>query len=153
MGLHHREGQAVLGEHVRHGEFPAKSIPPVGEIHLSDFVRIGLQQNRHPYVLQSGDGAVFIRENRHGKNHAVIFSPVVLQKTRVHPPLFPGFDPAVSRQSLIHHDALISGLQNGLFHFLPGLQHQFARHKSPVAKRQDKFHRLHFHRLLSRFTF
>ena len=65
MGLQHGKRHLVLGENVRHGEFSAESVPPVGEVHLPDFVRIGLHQDGHPRILQGCDGSVFVRKDGH----------------------------------------------------------------------------------------
>ena len=51
MGFQHRKWHLILGEHVRNGEFPTIRIPPVGKIHLTNFIRISLHQNGHTCIL------------------------------------------------------------------------------------------------------
>ena len=42
------------------------------EIHLADFVGIGVQKDRHAAILEGGDGAVLVAEVRQAKNDAVV---------------------------------------------------------------------------------
>ena len=63
----------------------------MGEVQLADLVRIGLHEDRHARVLQSGDGAVLVHENRHAEDHAVILSFVLLEPRGVLQALVAGF--------------------------------------------------------------
>ena len=72
VGFHYRKRNLILGKYIGHREFSAVCITSVGKIHFSDFIRIGLHQNRNACVLQGCDCTVFVRKNRHGKNHAIV---------------------------------------------------------------------------------
>ena len=143
MGLHHGEGHVVLAEHIRHGELAAVSVPAVLEVHLADLVRIGLHQNGHTSVLQGGDGAVFVRENGHGEDHAVILALVLLEPFGVQAALVTGFHAAETGQLRIHGDVVIARIGDGLDHILTGTVDQFARHEAAVAETKGKGHLFH----------
>ena len=140
MGLEHREGHAVLGEHVGDGEFAAEGVAPVLEVHLADFVGIGLHENGHARVLKGGDGAVFVGEDGHGENHAVVFALVLFEPLGVEQALVPGLDAAVAGQARVHGDVVVARVGDGLDHVVPRAVDQFPGHKAAVAKCQSKGH-------------
>ena len=150
--LEHRERHAVLAEHVRNGEFSAERIAAMREIHLADFIGIRLHQNRHMRILQRRDRAVFIGEDRHGENHAIVFALVLLEPFGVQQTFIAGFHAAVAGQFLIHDDVIIARIGHGLDHIIARAVDQFAGHEAAVCKRQSKRHLL-FHRCTSKIQF
>ena len=138
VGFEHGEGNTVLSEHIRDGELAAVSIAAMGKIHLSDFIRVGLHQDRDAGILQGSDGPVFIREDRHGEDDAVILSVMLLQPFRIKKTFLPGFDSAVTGQFLFHGDVAVAGLCDGFDHFRARFINQLARHETAVGKGKGK---------------
>ena len=96
MGLEHRERDVVLTEHIRDRELAAVGVAAVSEVHLTDLIGICLHENGHAGILQRGDGAVFVGENGHGEDHAVILTLVFLEPLGVEQALVARFDAAAS---------------------------------------------------------
>ena len=144
MGLEHRERDIVLTEHVRDGELAAVGVAAVGEVHLADLIGIGLHEDGHARVLQGGDGTVFVGENGHGEDHAVILTLVLLEPLGVEQALVARFDAAVAGQLLVHHDVVIARVSHGLDHIVACAVDQLAGHEAAVAEAKGKGHFL-FH--------
>ena len=144
MGLEHRERDIVLTEHVRDGELAAVGVAAVGKVHLADLVGIGLHEDGNARVLQRGDRAVFVGENGHGEDHAVILALVLLEPLGVKQALVARFDAAVAGQLLVHHDIIIAGVGDSLDHIVACAVDQLAGHEAAVAEAEGKGHFL-FH--------
>ena len=144
MGLEHRERDIVLTEHVRDGELAAVGVAAVGKVHLADLVGIGLHEDGNARVLQRGDRAVFVGENRHGEDHAVILTLVFLEPLGVEQALVARFDAAVAGQLLVHHDVVIARVGDSLDHVVACAVNQLAGHEAAVAEAEGKGHFL-FH--------
>ena len=83
MRLHDGKRHLILCEYICHGELAAESVAAVGEIHLADLVRICLHEDRNARILQCRDCSVFVREDRHGKYHAIERTLVLFQPFRI----------------------------------------------------------------------
>ena len=144
MGLEHRERDIVLTENIRDGELAAVGVAAVGKVHLADLVGIGLHEDGHARVLQRGDRAVFVGENRHGEDDAVILALVLLEPLGVEQALVARLDAAVAGELLVHHDIIIAGVSHGLDHIVACAVDQLAGHEAAVAEAKGKGHFL-FH--------
>ena len=144
MGLEHRERDVVLTEHIRDRELAAVGVAAVGKVHLADLVGIGLHEDGNARVLQRGDRAVFVGENRHREDHAVILTLVFLEPLGVEQALVARFDAAVAGQLLVHHDVVIARVSHGLDHIVACAVNQLAGHEAAVAEAEGKGHFL-FH--------
>lgn len=65
--MHHKrlagsELEIHLLEHAAKAQLAAEGVAPAGEVHLADFVGVGLHQHGHGHVAQGGLDAVFIAE-------------------------------------------------------------------------------------------
>ena len=146
MGLEHREGYVILGEHVGDGELAAEGVTAVLEIHLADLVGVGLHQDGHARVLQGGDGAVFVGEDGHGEDHAVILALMGFQPLGVEKALVTGFDAAVAGQVRVHSDVVVTRVGDRLDHILACAVDELPGHEAAVAECQSKGHFLsHFY--------
>ena len=134
VGFHDGEGNLSLGEDVRDGEFSAEGVAAMGEIHFADLVGIGLEENRGSGIAQSFEGAVFVRENRHGEDDAVIFSFVLLEPVVIEAALVASLNPAVTGRGFFHDDVVVTGSGHGFDHVLAGIEDEFAGHEAAVAK-------------------
>ena len=144
MGLEHRERDIVLTEHVGDRELAAVGVAAVGKVHLADLVGVRLHEDGHARVLQGGDGAVFVGENGHGEDDAVILALVLLEPLGVKQTLVARLDAAVAGQFLVHHDVVIAGVGDGLDHVVACAVDQLAGHEAAVAEAEGKGHFL-FH--------
>ena len=144
MGLEHRERDIVLTEHVRDGELAAVGVAAVGKVHLADLVGVRLHEDGHARVLQGGDGAVFVGENGHGEDDAVILALVLLEPLGVEQAFVSCLDAAVAGELLIHHDVVIARVGDGLDHVVACAVDQLAGHEAAVAEAEGKGHFL-FH--------
>ena len=132
--LHDGEGNLRLGEDVRDGELAAESVATMGEIHFADLVGIGLEENRGSGIAQSFESAVFVRENRHGEDDAVIFPFVLLKPVVIEAAFVAGLDPTVTGRGFFHDDVVVTGSGHGFDHVLAGIEDEFAGHEAAVAK-------------------
>ena len=144
MGLEDRERDVVLTEHIRDGELAAVGVAAVSEVHLTDLIGIGLHEDGHARVLQGGNGAVFVGENGHGEDDAVILALVLLEPLGVEQAFVSCLDAAVAGELLIHHDVVIARVGDGLDHVVACAVDQLAGHEAAVAEAEGKGHFL-FH--------
>ena len=140
VGLQDRERNAVLCEDVRDGELAAERIAAVCEVHLADLIGIRLHQDRDARILKSRDRAVFVRENRHGEDDAVILAVVLLEPLRVQKALVSRLDAAEPRQLRIHRDVVIARIRHSFDHVLARAVDQLAGHETAVAECQCECH-------------
>ena len=134
VGLEHGEGDAALREDVRDGELAAEGVAAVGEVHLADFVGVGLEEDGDARVAQGLEGAVLVGEDRHGEDHAVILAPVLGEPLRVEASLVARLHAAEARGLLVHHDRGVAGVLDGLGDLAAGAENQFAGHEAAVAE-------------------
>ena len=138
--LHHRERDLVLIEHVRHRKLAAEGVAAVREVHLADLVGVCLHEDGHARVLQRRSRAVFVDEDGHAQNDAVVLPFVALQPVVVQPALFARFHRAVAGCVLVHCQILVPRVRHGFDHVLPRARDELCGHEPAVAEIECEFH-------------
>ena len=138
--LHHREGNFILIEDVRHRELTAERISSVLEVHLADLIGIRLHEDGNVRILQCRRSAVFVDEDGHTEDDAVVFPFVAFQPVVIKPPLFARFHRAVAGEGCVHRKVLIPRARHSFDHLCACTFDEFPGHKPAVAEIQCKSH-------------
>ena len=135
MRLHDRKGDFVLIKYVRHGEFAAERVAAVPKIHFADLVGIRLHEDGNICVLQRRHRSVFVDEDRHGKDDAVILPFVAFQKVVIQPSLVQRFDGAVAGRLFVHDKDFVPRFSHGFDHVRARARNEFRGHEAAVAEK------------------
>ena len=124
---------AHLCKHAAQCQFTAKCVTTMSKIHLTDFIRICLQQDRDVYVRDGGLDAVFIAEVGQANDQTVIFAMVCFQKLSIRHTLLSGFNSIVLGNTIINAQSLYTDLfESGQHLTVRGLNNR-AREEATVC--------------------